>query len=695
MARARSTDPARRRLLSLWEAPPDAGEPIGVLATTFTLDTALFEEECLARFAGVQSDPDRDGALYRIEREEKLAKVLAATVVADVHNCSGQRSLRWDLLAARPKTGVMHAKISLLAWRRQVRAIIGSANLTDSGYRSNQECFATLEFTLEEADRGLLDPLLTFLRDILALTPEGAGRSRAERLIAWVDEAMPQSTASARGLQRRLVLIGPGRPSLFEQVAGFMPPNSRADKAHVVSPFFDKKLSDHGPERTLWSDLLRQRGGAEAHFHVAGEQSPETNVWRLEAPAHLQEATPSGRREVLTQLHAIPVFAVPTESGPENRPLHAKSLRLEHENWMLLCVGSSNFTSAGTGLQPKARNYEANVAYVLREDARDATRKALHARALAGGDGIDLEGTVQFEPALDAEGEAEDPLPPLPAFFDEALLLGTGPDGYRLRLRFLPESPPGQDWRVLVDQALLIDSTGWQSRGAPASLELTTVADRQPPSVLTVFWGGTHKADWPVNAESAAALPMPTELQGLSLAALLDLLSSARPLSEALRLWLRRQPSDDDDVSDVGDELVDPHAKVDTSGFLMKRMQRACWAIGELAKRLAEPALSSAAMAWRLHGPVGAQAVLEAMRKQCDPALPDEWAFLLCELLGELNRVKPTGLANEAGREEATAMLQEFTSSVHRLLEEAKPKCSKGVRKYISDATLERAGGND
>jgi hypothetical protein len=111
-----AADGASQRLLSQWQPPADAGKPIGVLATTFTLDTALFEEECLARFAGVQSDPDRDGALYRIEREEKLADVIAACVVADIHHCGGRRSLRWDLLGARPESGVMHARSASPRW---------------------------------------------------------------------------------------------------------------------------------------------------------------------------------------------------------------------------------------------------------------------------------------------------------------------------------------------------------------------------------------------------------------------------------------------------------------------------------------------------------------------------------------------------------------------------------------------------
>lgn len=680
MRRRRSLDATTRRLLSQWEPPQDAGKPVGVLATTYTLDTELFEEECLARFAGVQSDPDRDGALYRIEREEKLADVLAAVVVADIHHCRGRRSLRWDLLGARPDSGVMHAKISLLAWQRHVRVVIASANLTSPGYRSNQECFATLDFSPETTDRGLLDPLLGYLREILALT-EGAGRRRAESLLDWVGNELPRLNAGTRGLQRKLVLVGPGRPDFFTQIEELTKSFAPASEAHVVSPFFDKELAEEGPERRLWK-LMKQRGEVDVHFHVAAEAAPEIGGWRLFAPAHLADATPRNRPQMDSWLHPVRVRDVVSSTGAETRPLHAKSLLLVHDTWTLLCVGSSNFTSAGTGLEARARNFEANIVFLAR--AGDDSREDLEARFLSGEETIENVRGIQYCPPIDADGENEDQPPALPALFAEVLLLGRREQGYAFRLRFSSSRRSPSDWQVLSEQRVVTARAQWEQQGEPAELEVSLPADRPAPSALRVQWEG-HEVDWPVNVESAAALPTPEELRDLSLAALLELLGSARPLSEALRLWLRRQPSDEDDPEAGNVELIDPHAKVDTSNFLMRRVERACWAITESAKRLSEPTMSSSALSWRLYGPVGAQAVLDAIRLQCDPGLPDEWAFLLCEFLAELRRVRLTGLP-EGVREECEGMLQTFIASVERELNVASAASSDHLKQYISTA---------
>jgi hypothetical protein len=88
-------------------------------------------------------------------------------------------------------------------------------------------------------------------------------------------------------------------------------------------------------------------------------------------------------------------------------------------------------------------------------------------------------------------------------------------------------------------------------------------------------------------------------------------------------------------------------------------------------------------MSWRLYGPAGARAVVEAIRRQCDPDLPDEWAFLLRELLTELQALIPRATASGDVEAESRAMLREFAAHVSMLLQEAESACSAPMRDYL------------
>ena len=102
--------PGYGKLLDAWVAPDDAGDPVGCLATSFTFSPVFFEEECLARFLQLESDPTEDGPVYLVEREEKLAQVTCAAALVDQHHCRGSRSLRWDLLSARMPEGLQQQR---------------------------------------------------------------------------------------------------------------------------------------------------------------------------------------------------------------------------------------------------------------------------------------------------------------------------------------------------------------------------------------------------------------------------------------------------------------------------------------------------------------------------------------------------------------------------------------------------------
>lgn len=697
MARDRSED-QQRRLLSLWEPPPHAGEPAGVLATTFTLDTGLFEEECLARFVGVQSDPYRDGAIYRIEREEKLSSLICAAVVADIHHCNGQRSLRWDLVPSRPGSGVMHAKISLLAWEKHLRVLVGSANLTSAGYRRNQECVAQLDFEGLSAETELLKPILEFLREILDTT-SGVGRERSLKLLTWVEESVTWQPSPRRGLRRRFIPIGPRKKDAFEQMKGAIP-SARPSEAHIVSPFFDHTPREVGPAERLW-DMLRQRGEGALHLHVGGNFVREIGKWRLQVPLHVLDAPAMKRAGRSMYVHPIEVQEVQTEVGLEHRPLHAKSLTLFHPTWAAWMVGSSNFTSAGLGVQrPKGTsvvNFEANVLYCFVGDEAHPLHSQVTSGGHRGAEAVEW-GTSELLPAHGEEDGDGELSPPLPAFFSEATLVGGDERTYVLELCLSPTSSPvPRMWRVRVGAKQILDSNEWAVMGQPASCRIAFERVGPPPSSVLVDWHGAieQTADWPVNVAVSAVLPAPEELRDLSLAALLDLLSSARPLYETLRGWLRRQVNDDDPDGFTGADVVDPHQKVDTSGFLVKRVQRACAAISYLRKRLEAPLLSEAALAWRLDGPVGARAVKAAIRRECRDDLPDEWVFLLSEMLRELRAVTltmPGGVkAPRALQSHLNAFITELSHELARAAKGASSQVRELVQAFIEEPTSETA----
>src|SRR3954452_3006707 len=88
------------RLLDAWLAPAGAGEPVACIATTFTFDPDFFEEECLARFLGLDSavlsdTGTADAAYYVVQREEALEEA-RATVLVDRAEASAATSHRWD-----------------------------------------------------------------------------------------------------------------------------------------------------------------------------------------------------------------------------------------------------------------------------------------------------------------------------------------------------------------------------------------------------------------------------------------------------------------------------------------------------------------------------------------------------------------------------------------------------------------------
>jgi hypothetical protein len=162
---------------------------------------------------------------------------------------------------------------------------------------------------------------------------------------------------------------------------------------------------------------------------------------------------------------------------------------------------------------------------------------------------------------------------------------------------------------------------------------------------------------WPVNAADAGALPPPEELRELTLDELVEVLMSARPAHEVIGRIIARRES-----GRGGAVEIDPHRKVDTRHFLLRRMRRISAAFEELRTRLQRPLYTRDALWWRLRGPLGPLALGQRIATE-EPASA---AFQLAELALTFRdlRLEPRG---ELSPEEAASAVKAIIGELHQL----------------------------
>jgi hypothetical protein len=614
----------------------------------------------------LESDPDEDGPAYLVEREEKLCQLTCAAAVVDQHHCRGSRSLRWDLLPVRTKGGVLHAKVTVLHWSKATRLIVASANLTADGYRRNQEVFGILDYTVEgKSPIAVLRDTLDFLRRTLAADPGAEASPATGRASTFLDRVWKASKEwgedndqhARHPLQVKFVSSMPGSPDVLATLSSIWPGGAPPARACILSPFFDPPEGDNRPAVALW-DIMRKRGVTQVAYcvevdEIAGEESPFAK-----APANLQMSKPS--RESAS-IHFLRLKL------PPGRPLHAKAIWLEDDRWATYIIGSSNFTSPGLGLG-KSPNIEANLVYLV-DARRDGNGCERLQQAIPPYDEIEDSSELNFRPPADGVTDSANDEDLLPEAFAAASYDHTDGKG-TVGLTFKGVPPKG--WFLLKDSAgkeAWFSEVEWINAGSPATAKLPW-ADMRPPSGFWVRWTGCGNAAWlPVNVFSGAALPPPEELRDLPLEALINILTSARPLHQALRVCLAQHAraatggGDNQPVS-----MVDPHKRVDTTGFLLQRTRRVSLALNELKVRLQRPVVSKESLEWRLRGPVGVLALWNALDKEATSN--EERMFLLSELALELDRCTPTTadgcLPVSVVRSAILRLAGEIMDSIHR-----------------------------
>jgi hypothetical protein len=400
-------------------------------------------------------------------------------------------------------------------------------------------------------------------------------------------------------------------------------------------PFYDVSSDASYPPTQALVSALRERGDRRLELLVPTEVLPDGTL-RLRAPCSLARAD---SRSV-----DVRVLPVRDEADGELRPLHAKAIWLWSDRWHVFMIGSSNFTSAGLGLRHRARNAEANPAYVVPDDEA-ALIRALNSVLPAAEDEVEDLDAARWEPVDEETGEEGAVGAPLPLGFLEALFDVVDGRG-TVTLRFGRDMPAR--WTVTGRDGTpaIYSSERWAGESSPDAVD-------QPwpgpsiPSVLEVRWwdagGATHVAPWPVNVRDLRRLPPPDELRNLSLDTLIEILGSRLPLHEAVDRARRLALMAGSEATDGIPVDIDPHRRVKTETFLLQRTRRVAKALERLVENLNRPIVHPEALEWRLRGPVGplalAQALVGAART------PGEGAFLLADVALALRRLDVAKIA--------------------------------------------------
>jgi hypothetical protein len=621
MARRKVAD-QRGKGLDLWDPPADAGDAVVCIATTYTFDATFFEMECLSRFLQMTSHPlESESVGYLIEREEKL-RIAKVAVLADRRHARDKESLRWDVLGVLVPGGAQHAKVSLLLWSNHLRVIVASGNLSDPAYRKNLEIFGTFEYSRKLGGaREQILRCIEFLEVIVEAavgsvepeTPKFRAKEALSSARSWLAQFPPEPESGGVSTP----LFGYPNDGVLTALSAQWD-GAPARRLSIISPFFDGEGNERRTIAAVIS-LLAKRRPREVEFSFRSCLEPDSTL-RLFAPQAVVE--------LASESCDVTVYAIPDKQDEENRFMHAKVLALEGEQLLLLLAGSSNFTVNGL----LGGNFEANILYRAKaSDPRFSMLSKIHPFR----EKINhTEQPILWDSSA-ANSEEGDREVALPAGFQDAIFVPSPEPQLKL---FISGALPNE-WTITVpSEGVLLSSDSFISQ----PYQLFPWADKPVPFLLDVSWRDSDRqfsASWPVNVSNPATLAPPDKLKDLTLDQFLEILSSTRPLPEAVVQALEKRGHGRFKTT----LELDPLKRFDSNDALLRRTKRVSKALEGLVERLERPATTIDQLDWRLGGIVGPLALAGAFVR--DAKLPGEAKFYLAELALSLRRVNPQKIA--------------------------------------------------
>ena len=366
------------RLIERWEAP-QGFRLASVIATTYELQADFLEEDLLPVALGLRLPPAR-GRDFRLELEHALEDTEVSIFFHPGRYQPGlRRSPRIDLIplpeGRYPK---LHAKVVLMrfvtpaapeATHQVVRLVVGSANLTGAGYRSNIEVAASVEDTPGGSAEAVQEAV-DWLERLIGPSTDQVTRQLRDMKAVFESRPVPRRDA-------RLRFVGLPSTSGFPSLAGSQ---ERVDELTIASPFWPS-----GDDLTdVAMALARLCGGGWGTVRLIGPADlDERGNARPVIPAALVRALLDAEAKVEVAA-ADPSYGCATADEDDeeefdkvaaerpgsnlqgNRSLHAKALLAVGSRTTRLAIGSFNLTRKGLGLRNS--NAEAGLLWSLPND---------------------------------------------------------------------------------------------------------------------------------------------------------------------------------------------------------------------------------------------------------------------------------------------------------------------------------------
>jgi hypothetical protein len=592
--------------------------------------------------------------------------------------------------------GKQHAKISLLAWTNHVRIVVASANLTPHGYRFNHEVAGGIELTPNAAPQAILGECADFLSALMGFVPGPPVDPATARAVAFLGQVKRQVDAWSNPRRRATQVdqhlaftlpAGQGRSaqsSLASCISACRRYGTSPAEAWVASPFFDP--AKDGTEDVATAELCKSMARGVKRFVTlcVPDVGDGQATARLAAPKSLLATA-----ERLA--NRVSIASLPKIDNDKNvRPWHAKMLALSTEKYNALMIGSSNFTKAGMGVGG-VFNAEANLLYVVRREAFAREAGALDECWPEVVEIPDPQSAEWAGPQSDlVDEENVNATPSIPAGFIAARYRAG--DDTAIIFTLNPSDLPAE-WQILgglKHAEVILDSATYEAQHKPSSLEAAW-SHSYAPGRLLVRWGD-DQVFWAVNVEDQAALPVPREIEAMTVQDLLYILA-ATDVSAAFRVWTRQRVTDtefDDELDSAVPPDLDPLRRYNLQDTFLRRVRRQARLLAAVRSNLERPVWSAQALHWRLSGMIGVERLAERMAQGLREAngQVSEAVLNLADLLLMLGEVQYRESESALSRRDFNRLYKQFlgqlVTDLDRQVEACGPQLSSEVRQFWS-----------